>query len=121
MFNVYYDLLSDMPSMAKPVISLTYKVLQKWFALQGKSVNDKKLKSFKNIGLWLGKITLGRSEPLLITKLDLKEILIKSFSEKTRLQMNLDVIAKILESKAHDQYIFSLKNPWIAPIFGVMR
>lgn len=121
MLAVYMDLINEMPTISKSVISLTYKVLQKWFGLQGKSINDKKLKSFKNIGLWLGKLTLGRSEPILITKLNLKDILIKSYSEKTRLTMNLEVVSKILESRTHDHFIFSLKNPWISPIFGVLK
>ena len=69
----------------------------------------------------MGKVTIGRSEPLLINKLNLKEILIKSYTEKSRLQMNLEVIAKILESRTHDHFIFSVKNPWISPIFGVLR
>ena len=35
--------------------------------------------------------------------------------------MNLEVIAKILENKTHDHFIFSVKNPWLAPILGVLK
>ena len=72
MFEVYFNLLCKLPIVVKPVVSLSYKVLQKWFNLQGKSVNDKKVKSFKNIGTWLGRITMGRTEPILISKLNIK-------------------------------------------------
>lgn len=80
MLGVYYDLINLLPNFSKAVVNLSYKVLQKWFNLQGKSINDKKLKSFKNIGLWMGKVTIAKSEPLLINKLNLKEILIKSYT-----------------------------------------
>jgi hypothetical protein len=41
-------------------MNISYKVLQRWFDLQGKSINDKKLKAFKNIGTWLGRMTIGK-------------------------------------------------------------
>jgi hypothetical protein len=42
-------------------MKVTYKILQKWFSLSGKSVNDKRAKNIKNIGFWLGKVTLARN------------------------------------------------------------
>jgi hypothetical protein len=44
--------------------------------LKGKSINDKKLANFKNIGSWLGKLTIGKGMPIPIYKLNLKRILI---------------------------------------------
>lgn len=60
----------------KPILNITFKILQQWFALKGKSVNDKKLTNFKNIGSWLGKLTIGKGMPIPIYKLNIKRILI---------------------------------------------
>ena len=121
MFDVYCSLISNLPLIEKPVVNLTYRVMQKWFSLSGKSVNDKKLKAFKNLGTWLGRITIGRKEPLLIHKINLKEIIIRSYSEKLRLQQNIEVITKIIENKKYCPDVYSMKNPWVAPIFGVLK
>jgi hypothetical protein len=41
--------------------------------LAGKSpINDKKFTNFKNIGAWLGRMTIGKGYPIPIYKLNLK-------------------------------------------------
>jgi hypothetical protein len=58
------------------VLNITYKILQEWFSLKNKSVNDKKLVNFKNIGYWLGKLTIAKGMPVPVHKLNLRKILI---------------------------------------------
>lgn len=60
-YEIYVWLLNKVNKLEKPIVKLTYKILDKWFKLTGKSVNDSKLKQFKNIGYWLGRITLARN------------------------------------------------------------
>lgn len=85
-----------MPLIEKPVLKITYKILKAWFGLKGKSINDKKLLNFKNIGAWLGKLTIGKGMPIPIHKLNLRKILIESYTNMNRLNMNVPVIIKIL-------------------------
>jgi len=59
-------------------------------------MNDSKLKIFKNIGSWLGKLTIAKGIPIPIYKLNLKNILIQSFSVSNRYCMDIPVILKIL-------------------------
>ena len=89
--------MDRLPHVEKPVLRITYKVLQHWFALTGKSpLNDKKLVTFKNIGSWLGKMTIGKGMPVPFHKLNLKNILISSFTNGNRINMNVPVVIKIL-------------------------
>lgn len=77
-------------------MDITYKILQSWFNLTGKSVNDKKFSHFKNIGGWLGRMTIGKGIPVPIYKLNLKNILVKSFVNNNRINFNIPVVLKIL-------------------------
>ena len=52
---------------------ITYEVMTHWFKLNGKSVsNDKKFGHFRNIGAWLGRMTLGKGQPIPIYKLHIR-------------------------------------------------
>lgn len=94
---MFAKMLENLPKAEKPVMKLTYKILQNWFNLSGKSVNDKKFTHFKNIGAWLGRMTIGKGMPVPIYKLNLKQILIKSFKNGNRLNYNIPVVLKILQ------------------------
>lgn len=119
--EMYLSLISKIPRMERYVIKLSYKILDKWFHLQTKSQNDIKIKQFRNLGYWLGKLTLARNEPVLISRLNLKEILINSYKKKTRLTPNVEVVIKILEAAKDSKTVFSVRNPWLAPILCVLR
>ncbi len=79
-FDVFAKLLDHFPKAEKPIISITYKILINWFSLVGKSANnDKKIGHFKNIGSWLGKMTIGKGLPVPIYKLNIRQILTNSY------------------------------------------
>ena len=81
------------------MINITYKILDAWFKLTDKSINDKRMANFKAIGSWLGKLTIARGQPVAINKLNLREILVNSYTHYTaRLPANISVIVKILEN-----------------------
>jgi hypothetical protein len=65
--------------------------------LTEKSINDKKIANFKSLGFWLGKLTLAKGMPVLINKINIREILVNSYSHHScRLAPNISVILKIL-------------------------
>jgi hypothetical protein len=70
--EIFYRLVYKIPHLERPVRQITYKILQSWFGLTEKSVNDKKIANFKSIGHWLGKLTIGNGMPVLINKINLK-------------------------------------------------
>ena len=62
--------------------------------METKGSNDRIL--VKNLGAWLGMITLGKKKPLLARKLDLKELLLDAYG-LGRLQAVLPFVAAVLQ------------------------
>lgn len=95
--EVFVKLLENIPKAEKPVINMTYKIMQNWFNLSGKSAsNDKKFSHFKNLGSWLGRMTIGKGLPIPIYKLNIKDIIVKSFINNNRVVQNIPVVLKIM-------------------------
>ena len=73
----------------------------------------------RNLGIWLGQLTLSRNKPLLQRRCDLKELLLWGY-EDGRLIAVCSFVAKILEG-CKDSKVFRPPNPWLMSILGVMR
>ena len=93
-----HRLIEKVPKVEKPMINITYRILHYWFSLSSKSINDKKHNNFKNLGYWIGKVTINRGRIIPIHKLNLREILINSYIHNNgiRISMNVPVILKML-------------------------
>ena len=72
----------------------------------------------KNLGSWLGLMTLAKNKPILTKDLDLKEIVLEAY-EFGKLQVMLPFVCKILESSAKTK-VFHVKNPWILAILNIL-
>jgi CCR4-NOT transcription complex subunit 1 len=73
----------------------------------------------KNLGSWLGQITIARNRPILQLMLDCKELLFQGY-ENGRLIAVTPFVAKILEG-AKNSVIFRPPNPWVMGLLGVFR
>lgn len=73
----------------------------------------------KNLGSWLGAITLTRSKPILQRMLDCKELLYQGY-ETGRLIAVTPFVAKILEG-AKNSVVFNPPNPWVMGLLSVFR
>jgi hypothetical protein len=103
-------------------MNITYKILEAWFKLTDKSINDKRITNFKAIGSWLGKLTIARGQPVAINRLNLREILVNSYTHyNTRLPFNISVIIKIIEHITLHKEIFRVSNPWLSRILGTLN
>ncbi|KRX58418.1 CCR4-NOT transcription complex subunit 1 [Trichinella sp. T9] len=88
---------------------------------------DKMLANFtdrmllKNLGHWLGMITIGQEQPILSKYLDLKSLLVEAFWKgQQELIYVVPFTAKVLESCANNK-IFHVNCPWTLNILGVLR
>ena len=88
--------------------------------------SDKELANFsdrsllKNLGHWLGMLTIGKNKPILAIDLELKNLLIEAYHKGTQeLLYVVPFIAKILESCSKSK-IFKPRNPWIMGILKVL-
>ncbi|KAH8375343.1 hypothetical protein KR200_009943 [Drosophila serrata] len=74
----------------------------------------------KNLGHWLGMMTLGRNRPILLLDLDLKSLLAEAYHKgQQELLFVVPFVAKILESSAKSR-IFRSPNPWTMGIMYVL-
>ncbi|XP_072946619.1 CCR4-NOT transcription complex subunit 1-like [Epargyreus clarus] len=73
----------------------------------------------KNLGHWLGVITLGRNQPILHIDLDLKALLLEAYHKgQQELLYVVPFVAKVLESCAKS--CFKPPNPWTMALISVL-
>ena len=72
----------------------------------------------KNLGSWLGMLTLARNKPLLFDQLDVKGTMTNAF-RSGHLFVVIPFVAKLLESCKHS-VIFRPPNPWTNAMLGVL-
>jgi CCR4-NOT transcription complex subunit 1 len=73
----------------------------------------------KNLGIWLGQITLARNRPIKQIMLDCRELLLQGY-ETGKLIAVAPFLAKTLEG-AKNSVVFRPPNPWLVGILGVFR
>lgn len=88
--------------------------------------SDKGIENFsdrsllKNLGHWLGMMTLGRNRPILHIDLDLKSLLVEAYHKgQQELLYVVPFVAKIVESCAKSK-AFKPPNPWTMGIMNVL-
>lgn len=74
----------------------------------------------KNLGHWLGMLTLGRNRPILHIDIDLKAMLVEAYNKgQQELLYVVPFVAKVLESCAKSK-VFKPPNPWTMAIMNVL-
>ncbi|KAJ2550933.1 CCR4-NOT core subunit cdc39 [Coemansia sp. RSA 1933] len=72
----------------------------------------------KNLGSWLGGISLARDQPILREHVSFKDLLREGYKEN-RLIVAIPFVCKVLEQAARST-IFHPPNPWLMSIMGVL-
>ncbi|KAJ2077343.1 CCR4-NOT core subunit cdc39 [Coemansia sp. RSA 988] len=72
----------------------------------------------KNLGAWLGGITLAQNQPILRENVSFKELLCEGYAGN-RLIVAIPFVCKVLEQAARST-IFHPPNPWLMGIMGVL-
>ncbi len=82
------------------------------------SFSDRAL--LKNLGKWLGVITLAKNRPILQRTLDLRSLLFEAFHRgSNEVTLVVPFVAKIMESAAKSS-VFKPPNPWTMAIMSVL-
>mmetsp|Transcript_2543 Transcript_2543/g.3674 ORF Transcript_2543/g.3674 Transcript_2543/m.3674 type:complete len:2114 (+) Transcript_2543:96-6437(+) len=76
-------------------------------------------KVLKNLGMWLGLMTVARNKPVLAKKLKLKELVIQAYGDG-RLIAIIPFVTKILEQTLGSK-IFKPPNPWLMSLLKLLR
>lgn len=72
----------------------------------------------KNLGSWLGQITLASDRPLKRSQIGLKFLLVEAFDFKT-LNIIIPFVCKIIDQAQYSK-IFKPPNPWVMGVFKVL-
>lgn len=72
----------------------------------------------KNLGSWLGQITLARNKALLMRSLDMKELICDAY-ERGLLIAVVPFVAKVLDACSHSR-VFMPPNPWVMALMSLL-
>lgn len=122
--NNYLQLLNQLQikSLYKSILSETFSCINKLLNLQV-NANEKaasQVKTFlKNLGFWIGHLTLARNKPIIMKQLNLKILLLEAV-QNNRVNLIVPFICKILEASKNSE-VFDLNNPWIKAILQMLH
>lgn len=120
MYLCFIDSLGEYgKGLVDAIISSVYVNVGKLLRSQKITTSTSERSLLKNLGSWLGQITLARNRPILQIMLDCKELLFQGY-ETGMLIAVTPFVAKILEG-AKNSTVFRPPNPWLMGIMGVFR
>lgn len=74
--------------------------------------------TLKNVGSWLGTLTLARDRPIKYKNLSFKDLLLEGF-ESNRLIVAIPFVCKTLEPCSKSR-VFRSPNPWLMAVIGLL-
>ena len=105
--------------LVEAILASVYVNVGKLLRSQKITTSTSERSLLKNLGSWLGQITLARSRPILQIMLDCKELLFQGY-ETGMLIAVTPFVAKILEG-AKNSSVFRPPNPWLMGLLSVFR
>jgi CCR4-NOT transcription complex subunit 1 len=100
-----------LPSLMQYLRIATHSRVKSLIGPSGKVDTDASERQLlKNLGGWLGMVTIGQSRPILATRCSLKQLLFHAY-EQGRLTSILPYVCKVLSSASRSR-IFRPPNPW---------
>lgn len=120
LYLAFLDNLGDYgKGLVEAILSSVYHNIGKLLRSPKITTSSSERSYLKNLGIWLGQITLSRNRPILQIMLDCKELLLQGY-ETGKLIAVAPFLAKTLEG-AKNSVIFRPPNPWLMGILGVFR
>ena len=84
------------------------------------SIHSSDKTTLKNLGHWLGLLTLAKNKPILFKDINFKSLLIEAYHRGlNELQYVVPFVTKVFEACAKSK-VFRLSNPWIKAILSVL-
>ena len=120
--DLYFKLVTqiDYKELINFQINDTIKYIHKILNIGQKQMEDINERNImKNLGNWLGKLTLSRNKPILAKDLDFRDLLLMAF-ETGKLNVIVPFTTKILANSINSK-VFTLKNPWMRAILGILN
>ena len=118
--SLYLDLLGllDSKSLWADVLRETYVSLRKIMNAESTMKLPSERTYLKNLGTWLGSLTIARDKPIKHKNIAFKELLIEGW-ETQRLLLVIPFTCEVL-AQGVNSIIFKPPNPWIMEIVGLL-
>jgi CCR4-NOT transcription complex subunit 1 len=118
--STYVDLLEGLKNedLDSRVLYETLKNIKELITSEKTVTSSTERTILKNLGTWLGCITVGKNRPLLYRYVSLRELLLEGF-DSDRLIVVIPFVCKVLE-KSSKSIIFKPPNPWLMRLLKVL-
>ena len=119
LYSNFLEVLRN-PGLYREVLSETYSNIRILLGSDKGIANYSDRSLLKNLGHWLGLMTLSRNKPILMVDLDLKPLVIEAFHNgQQELLYVVPFVAKVLESCAKSK-VFKPPCPWTMGIMNLL-
>ncbi|XP_040017502.1 CCR4-NOT transcription complex subunit 1 isoform X4 [Gasterosteus aculeatus] len=119
LYSNFLDTLKN-PEFVKMVLNETYRNIKVLLTSDKAAANFSDRSLLKNLGHWLGMITLAKNKPILYTDLEVKSLLLEAYIKgQQELLYVVPFVAKVLESSLRSM-VFRPQNPWTMAIMNVL-
>ncbi|KAK4047791.1 CCR4-NOT core subunit cdc39 [Microbotryomycetes sp. JL201] len=115
LYQRFLDAL-DLPPLINRVLHETYVKLATLLNSEKTVQSSTERTLLKNLGSWLGGLTLARDRPIKQQNISFKELLIQGY-DSNRLIVAIPFVCKVLEQSAKSR-VFKPPNPWL---MGILR
>mmetsp|Transcript_6288 Transcript_6288/g.12026 ORF Transcript_6288/g.12026 Transcript_6288/m.12026 type:complete len:2318 (-) Transcript_6288:299-7252(-) len=112
------DILDD-KNLLSAILNSGYQSITKLLQSSKITTSSSERSLLRNLGMWLGQLTLARNKPILQRRCDLKELILWGY-ESGRLIAVCSFVAKTIEG-CRDSKVFRPPNPWLMALLGVLR
>ncbi|KAK4047270.1 CCR4-NOT core subunit cdc39 [Microbotryomycetes sp. JL221] len=117
LYQRFLDALA-MPSLINRVLHETYVKLATLLNSEKTVQSSTERTLLKNLGSWLGGLTLARDRPIKQQNIAFKELLIQGY-DSNRLIVAIPFVCKVLEQSAKSR-VFKPPNPWLMAILRLL-
>ncbi|XP_055790025.1 CCR4-NOT transcription complex subunit 1-like isoform X15 [Salvelinus fontinalis] len=119
LYSNFLDTLKN-PEFVKMALNETYRNIKVLLTSDKAAANFSDRSLLKNLGHWLGMITLAKNKPILYTDLEVKSLLLEAYVKgQQELLYVVPFVAKVLESSLRS-VIFRPQNPWTMAIMNLL-
>jgi CCR4-NOT transcription complex subunit 1 len=119
-FQATYALfLEHAPELLPMVLRKSYENVRVLLSSEKIRFSTAERSLLKNIGMWIGSLTLARNRPILRRDLDIKTLILHAYSTGLLIAV-IPFVCKVLDA-CRVSRIFRLPNPWLASVFGLLR
>ncbi|KAJ2338678.1 CCR4-NOT core subunit cdc39, partial [Coemansia sp. RSA 2618] len=108
----------DRPDLVKCILRETLVSISRLLNAESTVTNSSDRNNLKNLGAWLGGMTLARNQPILRENVSFKDLLCEGYNS-SRLNLAIPFVCKVLEQTSRST-VFHPPNPWLMSIMGVL-